>query len=69
LEQPHTGNAALTLTASDGSTTRGAAVSDNVIGGYFHAHLASNPEAAGAFVEAYRCGGRAAPAPRSRIEM
>jgi len=60
LERPHADNAAFTLTASDGTTTRDGAVIDNdignVIGGYFHAHLSSNPDAARAFVEACSSG-------------
>jgi cobyrinic acid a,c-diamide synthase len=60
LEQPHADAAAFTLTASDGATTRDGAVIGNgignVIGGYFHAHLASNPEAARAFVAACASG-------------
>jgi cobyrinic acid a,c-diamide synthase len=59
LEQPQTGGAAFNLTASDGASTRDGAALGNVIGGYFHAHLASNPEAAQAFVAACRAAGAA----------
>jgi len=59
LEQagPTTGGhsqAAFALTASDGSVAQDGAALGNVVGGYFHAHLASNPEAARNFVAACR---------------
>ena len=53
------GRAAFALTASDGSTTHDGAALGNVVGGYFHAHLASNPAAARAFVTACRAARRA----------
>ncbi|MDP3427688.1 MAG: cobyrinate a,c-diamide synthase [Humidesulfovibrio sp.] len=43
---------AFTLTASDNSQALDGAALGNVIGGYFHAHLASNPDAARHFVRA-----------------
>jgi cobyrinic acid a,c-diamide synthase len=46
--------AAFALTASDGSAHSDGAALGNVIGGYFHAHLASNPEVARHFVAACR---------------
>ncbi len=45
---------AFALTAVDGAAHLDGAALGNVIGGYFHAHLASNPEAAQAFVMACR---------------
>jgi len=45
---------AFTLTASDNTQAVDGAAQANVIGGYFHAHLASNPEAARHFVRACR---------------
>ena len=47
-----TDNPAFALTASDGSEHLDGAAFGNVLGGYFHAHLASNPDAARAFVAA-----------------
>jgi len=46
------GQPAFALTAADGSQTLDGAAQGNVVGGYFHAHLASNPEVAQAFVAA-----------------
>jgi len=51
--------AAFALTASDGRTALDGAALGNVLGGYFHAHLSSNPEAARAFVAACRAACRA----------
>ncbi len=51
--------AAFALTASDGSVALDGAALGNVLGGYFHAHLASNPEAARNFVAACREAGSA----------
>jgi cobyrinic acid a,c-diamide synthase len=42
------------LTASDGTSACDGWAQGNIVGGYFHAHLASNPEAARRFVEACR---------------
>ncbi len=50
--------AAFALTAADGSTTLDGAALGNVVGGYFHAHLSSNPDAAQSFVAACRGQGR-----------
>lgn len=47
---------AFALTASDGRETLDGQARGNIVGGYFHAHLASNPQAARAFVEACRRG-------------
>jgi len=48
--------AAFALTASDGRETWDGQARGAIVGGYFHAHLASNPQAARAFVEACRRG-------------
>lgn len=48
--------AAFALTASDGAQALDGAASGNVVGGYFHAHLASNPDVARAFVAACLAG-------------
>ncbi|MDP2846945.1 MAG: cobyrinate a,c-diamide synthase [Humidesulfovibrio sp.] len=48
------GQAAFALTASDGTEALDGQASGNIVGGYFHAHLASNPQAAQAFVAACR---------------
>ncbi|PKN07707.1 MAG: cobyrinate a,c-diamide synthase [Deltaproteobacteria bacterium HGW-Deltaproteobacteria-8] len=48
------GQAAFALTASDGQTVFDGAALGNVVGGYFHAHLGSNPAAARSFVAACR---------------
>ncbi len=45
---------AYALTASDGSEALDGQAVGNILGGWFHAHLASNPQAAKAFVEAAR---------------
>jgi cobyrinic acid a,c-diamide synthase len=45
---------AFALTAADGGEGVDGQALGNVVGGYFHAHLASNPEAARAFVGACR---------------
>ncbi|MBI5520011.1 MAG: cobyrinate a,c-diamide synthase [Desulfovibrio sp.] len=45
---------AYALTASDGTQTLDGQAAGNVVGGWFHAHLASNPQAAKAFVQAAR---------------
>jgi len=47
---------AFALTASDGAEVLDGQACGNVLGGYFHAHLASNPEAARAFVAACAAG-------------
>lgn len=47
---------AFALIASDGRETLDGQARGNIVGGYFHAHLASNPQAALAFVEACRRG-------------
>ncbi len=44
--------AAFELTASSGARTKDGQALGNVMGGYFHAHLSSNPQAARAFVAA-----------------
>lgn len=49
------GAAAWLLAASDGSSAPDGQAKGNVMGGYFHAHLSSNPEAAWRFVAA--CAG------------
>jgi cobyrinic acid a,c-diamide synthase len=46
--------AAFSLRASDGSERTDGQQAGNVLAGYFHAHLASNPEAARAFVDSCR---------------
>lgn len=46
------GAAAWLLAASDGSAAPDGQAAGNLVGGYFHAHLASNPEAARRFVAA-----------------
>jgi len=51
-DSPNSPQAAFTLTASDGAQAPDGAALGNVIGGYFHAHLSSNPEAARHFVAA-----------------
>lgn len=43
---------AFALTASDGREALDGQARGNIVGGYFHAHLASNPQAAQAFVDA-----------------
>jgi len=48
--------AAFALTASDGRESQDGQARGNIVGGYFHAHLASNPQAAQAFVDACRRG-------------
>jgi cobyrinic acid a,c-diamide synthase len=48
------GQSAFVLTASDGTEVLDGRAAGNILGGYFHAHLASNPQAAKAFVEAAR---------------
>jgi cobyrinic acid a,c-diamide synthase len=48
---------AFTLIASDNTQALDGAALGNVIGGYFHAHLASNPDAARHFVRACRTAG------------
>ena len=48
---------AFALTASDNAQALDGAAQGNVIGGYFHAHLASNPDAAHHFVRACRTTG------------
>jgi cobyrinic acid a,c-diamide synthase len=48
------GPAIFCLMASDGRETKDGQAVGNVVAGYFHAHLASNPEAARAFVAACR---------------
>jgi len=48
------GNSAFALMASDGRETLDGQAAGNIVGGYFHAHLASNPAAARAFVAACR---------------
>lgn len=48
------GGHAWTLKASDGSEAPEGWAMGNIVGGYFHAHLASNPEAARCFVAACR---------------
>lgn len=52
--------AAFELTASDGAQVLDGQALGNVLGGYFHAHLSSNPQAARAFVAA--CAGNRATA-------
>ncbi|MHC1700352.1 MAG: cobyrinate a,c-diamide synthase [Humidesulfovibrio sp.] len=52
------GQAAFALTASDGSQALDGAALGTVVGGYFHAHLASNPEVAPNFVAACRAAGQ-----------
>jgi cobyrinic acid a,c-diamide synthase len=47
---------AFALMATDGRETQDGQARGNIVGGYFHAHLASNPQAARAFVEACRRG-------------
>lgn len=47
---------AFALTASDGREALDGQARGNIVGGYFHAHLASNPQAAQAFVDACRRG-------------
>jgi cobyrinic acid a,c-diamide synthase len=47
---------AFVLTATDGREALDGQALGNIVGGYFHAHLASNPQAARAFVEACRRG-------------
>ncbi|MHC1753534.1 cobyrinate a,c-diamide synthase [Humidesulfovibrio sp.] len=47
---------AFALTASDGREALDGQARGNMVGGYFHAHLASNPQAAQAFVDACRRG-------------
>lgn len=46
--------AAFTLTASDGRVERDGQAAGDIVAGYFHAHLSSNPGAAAAFIEACR---------------
>jgi cobyrinic acid a,c-diamide synthase len=48
--------AAFALTAIDGREVLDGQAWGNIVGGYFHAHLASNPQAAQAFVQACRKG-------------
>ncbi len=48
--------AAFALTATDGRETLDGQARGTIVGGYFHAHLASNPQAVRAFVEACRRG-------------
>jgi len=48
------GGCAFALMASDGRETLDGQAAGNIVGGYFHAHLASNPVAARAFVAACR---------------
>jgi len=48
------GAPAFCLSGSDGRECADGQAAGNVIGGYFHAHLASNPDAARAFAEACR---------------
>lgn len=50
------GRNAFSLTASDGVESLDGQAAGNILGGYFHAHLASNPQAAQAFVMACRRG-------------
>ena len=45
---------AFALTASDGGAKLDGQAAGNVLAGYFHAHLASNPDAARTFVAACR---------------
>jgi len=47
---------AFALTASDGREALDGQARGNIVGGYFHVHLASNPQAAQAFVDACRRG-------------
>lgn len=47
---------AFALTASDGREALDGQARGNIVGGYFHAHLSSNPQAAQAFVDACRRG-------------
>jgi cobyrinic acid a,c-diamide synthase len=58
--------AAFALTASDGRTALDGAALGNVLGGYFHAHLSSNPDAARHFVAACRAARGSAPGPGQR---
>ncbi|MBU1229461.1 MAG: cobyrinate a,c-diamide synthase [Proteobacteria bacterium] len=56
LEAGEAGQAAFALTASDGTQSLDGAAQGSVIGGYFHAHLASNGAVAENFVAACRAG-------------
>ncbi|OIO00667.1 MAG: hypothetical protein AUJ49_09465 [Desulfovibrionaceae bacterium CG1_02_65_16] len=58
------GSPAFALTASDGGERLDGQAAGNVLAGYFHAHLSSNPEAARAFAAACRAGRQATDAKR-----